>query len=51
MRFKNLSKQEKAMLAFVLILILAIALSWSRISRGIQHGFEPYFKDKPAVIK
>jgi hypothetical protein len=51
MQLKNLSKQEKAMIAFVLILMLAIGLSWSRISKGIKKGFEPYYKDKPAVIK
>jgi len=51
MQLKILSKQEKAMIVFVLILMLAVGLSWSRISKGIKQGFEPYYRDKQAVIK
>ncbi len=49
--WKKLSVNEKAMLAFVLALILGIFLSWNRISEGIKNGFTPYLKEKPANSK
>lgn len=44
MKLKNLNPNEKMLLGIILILLIAIVLSWGRISKGIKEGANPYFK-------
>jgi len=39
-KFKDLSLNEKLMISFLLILIIAVALNWSNIYKGLKKGFE-----------
>lgn len=41
-KFKDLTSQEKMMISFVIVLLLAIALSWSRITQGLQKGMKTF---------
>lgn len=36
------------MLIAIVVLLISIALSWKRISQGIQKGVNPYLKEMPA---
>jgi len=38
-KFKDLSLNEKLMISFVVILLIAIVLNWSNIYKGLQKGF------------
>ncbi len=39
-KFKDLSLNEKLMISFILILLIAIALNWSNVFNGIKKGFD-----------
>jgi len=39
-KFKDLSLNEKLMISFILILLIAIALNWSNVFKGIKKGFD-----------
>lgn len=43
--WKNMSGNEKMMIGFMLIMLIAIVLSWSRISKGLEKGLQPYKKN------
>jgi len=40
--WKDLSKTERFLAGFIIILIIAIALNWKRVYKGIKKGIEPY---------
>ncbi|MCZ4694248.1 hypothetical protein [Ancylomarina euxinus] len=39
-KFKDLSLNEKLMISFILILLIAVVLNWSNIYKGIKKGFD-----------
>jgi len=39
-KFKDLSLNEKLMISFVIILLIAVVLNWSNIYNGLKKGFE-----------
>ncbi len=39
-KFKDLSLNEKLMISFVIILLIATALNWSNIYEGLKKGFD-----------
>lgn len=45
-KWSELSNTEKFLVGFIIVLILAIALNWSRVYNGIKKGFEPYNKEQ-----
>ncbi|WP_164977383.1 hypothetical protein [Ancylomarina salipaludis] len=46
-KFKDLSLNEKLMISFILILLIAIALNWSNVYNGIKKGFDSH-TEQPA---
>ncbi len=41
-KWKDFSNTEKFLISFIIILILAIALNWKRVYKGIKKSIEPY---------
>ncbi len=39
-KLKDLSLNEKLMISFVVILLIAIALNWSNVFEGLKKGFD-----------
>ena len=39
-KFKDLSLNEKLMISFVIILLIAVVLNWSNIYEGLKKGFD-----------
>lgn len=46
-KFKDLSLNEKLMISFVIILLIATALNWSNIYKGLKKGFDTH-TEQPA---
>lgn len=44
--WKNRSNTEKGMIGVILLLLLMIILSWSRVSEGLKKGMKPYQKQE-----
>lgn len=47
--WKKLSTTEKAMIGFIVILIIMVALNWQHVSKGIKKGIEPYNSQKTEI--
>ncbi len=41
-KWNDLSQIEKFFVGFIIILLIAIALNWSRVYEGIKKGITPY---------
>jgi len=39
-KFKDLSLNEKLMISFVIILLIAVVLNWSNIYKELKKGFD-----------
>jgi len=39
-KFKDLSLNEKLMISFIVILLIAVILNWSNIFEGLKKGFD-----------
>ena len=40
-KWKELSNTEKTMIGMIAILLLMVALNWSKVSEGIKGGYAP----------
>lgn len=41
-KFKDLSANEKFMIVFIIVLLLAISFNWNRVAEGFKMGLKPY---------
>lgn len=41
-KFKDLTKSEKLMISFIIILLIAIAFNWERVVDGFKKGVKTY---------
>lgn len=45
-KWKDMSRTEKFLAGFIIALIIAIALNWTRVYEGIKKGMQPYQKEQ-----
>ena len=46
-KWKDISRNERRMLAAILILAIAVLLRWTAVKEGISQGFNVFHRDMP----